>query len=542
MKILSVSDLEMGFLYSPRIAERFYDVDMIISCGDLPYYYLEYMISMLNIPLYYVRGNHAAQVESGFGGDRTHPWGAVDMHRRVVEDDTGLLLAGIEGSLQYNNGPHQYNQDEMWWMVWMLVPQLFFNRIRFGHYLDIFITHAPPFGIHDRDDRPHQGIKAFNWLIRVFQPTLHLHGHIHLYTQNVVPVTRVNHTQVINTYGYREIKFDLPGKRGELSRAQLKIANSEVIMPTDSPPPIRKMANEDFNNAIRKGFWRSVVSWLKKKDDRLLPFDEYRKRLPFSSEHYLGMRQIEIDRIVGSVGRYQDFDGAFLPRHERIRPRWESIDTAHLQDVILPPIEVYKIGEIYFVRDGNHRVSVAREKGQLYIDAQVIEIDVPFPVDENTSLDDLILAREQQMFQQDTHLHELRPGSDVRLSIPGLTTQLLDHIRTHQWFMGERRQQEILWEEAVTDWYDEVYMPLIRVIREQNILESFPGRTEADLYLWIIEYLWYLREELQEISLDEAAQQFTNTYSTTPINKLFRIIRNIGRVYPEDEPVPPVDG
>ncbi len=541
MKILSVSDIEMGFLYSPRIADRFHDVDIIIGCGDLPYYYLEYMISILNIPLYYVRGNHSPLVESGFGGDRKSPWGAVDLHRRVIQDDTGLLLAGIEGSLKYNNGPHQYTQGEMWGMIWMMVPRLFLNYLLYGRYLDIFITHAPPYHIHDSDDLPHQGIKAYNWLIKVFQPTLHLHGHIHLYTQNIVPLTRVKHTQVINSYGYREILFTLPIHRGDTSQAQIRIAAKEVVMASDAPPPIRKMASDDFNIAIRKGFWRSVVSWLKRKDNYLLPFDEYRKRLPFASEHYIGMRQIPLDRIVGSVGRYQDFDSVFLPRHERIRPRWESIDTAHLQDLILPPIEVYKISEIYFVRDGNHRVSVARERGQKFIDALVIEIDVPIPVDETTNLDDLILSHEHLMFMQDTRLSNLRPEASIQLTLPGVYTQLLDHIRTHQWFMGENRNQEVSWEDAVVSWYDEVYMPLIRVIREQKVLESFPERTETDLYLWIIEYLWYLREELQEVSLEEAAQQFTDTYAAKPANRLFRVLENIVRIYPEDEPIPPED-
>ena len=113
MKLLAVSDVEIGFIYSPMIREKYQDVDLILSCGDLPYYYIEYMISMLNVPCYFVRGNHASIREYGVGGIRRFPWGAVDLHRRCVEDDTGLLVAGLEGSLRYNKGPHQYTQSEI---------------------------------------------------------------------------------------------------------------------------------------------------------------------------------------------------------------------------------------------------------------------------------------------------------------------------------------------------------------------------------------------------------------------------------------------
>ena len=205
MKILAVSDIELGFIYSQQIVPRFKDVDVLIGCGDLPYYYLEYMISMLNKPLYYVRGNHAARTEYGVETSRTAPWGAVDLHQRVLCDESGLLMAGVEGSLQYNYGPNQYSQSEMWSLVFGLIPGLLFNRLRYGRYLDVFVTHAPPWKIHDMDDRPHQGIKAFRWFNQVFKPAVHLHGHIHVYRQDTVTETLFYQTRVINAYGYKEI-------------------------------------------------------------------------------------------------------------------------------------------------------------------------------------------------------------------------------------------------------------------------------------------------------------------------------------------------
>lgn len=204
-------------IYSPLITQRFNDVDLVISCGDLPYYYQEYIISMLNKPLYYVRGNHAPRFqEEGVGGERTSPWGGIDLHRQVTRDSSGLLLAGIEGSLQYNQGRYQYSQEEMWAMILWMAPRLMINHLLYGRYLDIFVTHAPPWRIHDKDDLPHQGIKAFRWLIRVFRPAYFLHGHIHIYQQYDITQTQVEDTQVINSYGYKTLTFDLPaGKRGK---------------------------------------------------------------------------------------------------------------------------------------------------------------------------------------------------------------------------------------------------------------------------------------------------------------------------------------
>lgn len=210
IRILSVSDVEIGFIYSPMIVDRFQSIDLILSAGDLPYYYLEYIETMLNVPLYYVRGNHASKVEFTSGGERTSPWGARNIHQKSVRDETGLLMAGLEGCVQYNRGPYQYTQNQYWMKAFRLVPGLIINRMRFGRYLDILLTHAPPWKIHDDDDLPHNGIKAFRWLIDVFQPSYHIHGHIHVYRNDVVTQTQIGATQVINTYGYREMTVQLP--------------------------------------------------------------------------------------------------------------------------------------------------------------------------------------------------------------------------------------------------------------------------------------------------------------------------------------------
>lgn len=206
-KVLALSDVELDLIYSPRVRARFQDVDLIIGCGDLPYYYLEYIISVLDKPLYFVRGNHSNVKEYTVAGSLSEPQGGVDLHRRIIMTN-GIILAGIEGSLKYRNAPYQYTQLEMWGHVIRLVPTLIRNQAIYGRYLDVFVSHAPPWGIHDQPDLPHQGIKAFRWLIEVFKPAYHFHGHIHLYRQDAVKVTRFLNTEVVNAYGFIEASVE----------------------------------------------------------------------------------------------------------------------------------------------------------------------------------------------------------------------------------------------------------------------------------------------------------------------------------------------
>jgi uncharacterized protein len=183
-------------------------VDVLISCGDLPYSYLEYIMSMLNRPMYFVNGNHVSEAEVGSGSQRYEIWGAIDLHRRA-RNCSGLLLAGIEGSINYNNGPYQYSQREMWGLVYGLVPSLLLNRIRYGRYLDVFVSHAPPFRLHDDDDLPHIGIKAFRWLLQTFRPAYHFHGHTHIYRQDRPVRHLFGQTMVVNTCGYQVTTLSL---------------------------------------------------------------------------------------------------------------------------------------------------------------------------------------------------------------------------------------------------------------------------------------------------------------------------------------------
>ena len=207
MKILAVSDVELDTMYSKELKTRFSDVDLVVGCGDLPFYYLEYIISSLGAPLYYVNGNHAPHILHSNQGDRTQPVYGINLHANARRDTSGLLFAGVEGCLRYNKGYFQYTQGEMWENVLALVPRLMLNRMLYGRFLDVFVTHASPWKVHDQPDLPHHGIKAFLWLDKVFQPRYHLHGHIHVYSQYTKILTEISKTKVLNTYGYQVIEI-----------------------------------------------------------------------------------------------------------------------------------------------------------------------------------------------------------------------------------------------------------------------------------------------------------------------------------------------
>jgi len=214
VKVLAVSDKVEPLLDSPQVAQRFGDVDLVLGCGDLPYRYLEGLTTRLRAEVFFVRGNHALPQVYGEGGARTGPRGCYDLHRRVL-NYRGVLLAGVEGSLRYSKGPYQYTQGEMWGFVWGLVPRLLLNRMLYGRFLDLFVTHAPPWGIHDKEDLPHQGVKAFRWLLRVFRPAYHIHGHVHRYTPADPARTLVGATWVINAYGHQSLTLEVPAFRRE---------------------------------------------------------------------------------------------------------------------------------------------------------------------------------------------------------------------------------------------------------------------------------------------------------------------------------------
>jgi Icc-related predicted phosphoesterase len=212
LKILAVTDQVVDSLHSPNVKKRFGDVDLIVSCGDLPYSYLDYLVTVLGRPLYFVHGNHDKDYEyTESGRQELAPQGAISLDRRVVQGPGGLILAGLEGSIRYDEASgHQYTQEQMDRRAAQLAARLMGARLRHGRYLDILVTHSPPFGVGDGPDHAHIGFRAFNKLIERFKPRLLLHGHQHRYygPYGISPGAQVGATRVLNVYPYQLIEWE----------------------------------------------------------------------------------------------------------------------------------------------------------------------------------------------------------------------------------------------------------------------------------------------------------------------------------------------
>jgi hypothetical protein len=281
-------------------------------------------------------------------------------------------------------------------------------------------------------------------------------------------------------------------------------------------------AEKDFGEARWRAFVNDVVAFLNRRPNELLSFDAVRSSLPIYGQSYRGVKEVPVERIVGTTSnRYADFDRAFLPSQARTKGRWKHIDELRLRDVNLPPVQVYQVGDVYFVRDGHHRVSVARQTGQTFIDAEVIEMQTHAPLTRDIRRLDpkgLEALGEYASFLEKTQLDQLRPEVNIEFSQPGGYARLLEHIVVHQYFLGLDYRRDVTWEEAVKDWYDFIYTPIANTIRERAILREFPGRTEADMYLWITDHHWYLnQQEIQnhkyDVGFDEAAQDIVRQRS-----------------------------
>jgi hypothetical protein len=234
-----------------------------------------------------------------------------------------------------------------------------------------------------------------------------------------------------------------------------------------------------------------------------------RRALRLGSQTYRGVQDILVEQIVGSVARYHDFNRAFLPRREQVRERWRRVDrlTSRKQ---LSPIEVYKVDEVYFVLDGNHRVSVARQSGAKTIQAHVWEYETRVPVEANDDLNDILIRQEYLDFLQQTSLDVNRPEQRIVFTVPGVYRELGEEIAWHRHQLDQQHIYTVTFEEAAADWYDNAYQPMVAVVRRAGMLKRFPGRTEADLVAYILRY----RDELQrrygeEGSLpEEVAEEF----------------------------------
>jgi hypothetical protein len=253
-------------------------------------------------------------------------------------------------------------------------------------------------------------------------------------------------------------------------------------------------AERTYHKARNQAFWSSLLGRLRGQSNELLNFQEVKQKLRLNDERYLGLQEVPLDDIVGSVGRYMDFTRRFLPKSTVNKDRWKAIELMTLTKGY-PPVELYKVGDAYFVLDGNHRVSVARANQMATIEAYVTELKTGVPFATNTTMQDLWLKEGYAYFLRETHLDGLRPNSSVLLTEPGRYTEILEHIAVHSYYLGIECDCPPSWDQAVTSWYDRVYIPMVMAVREHGILEEFPDRTEADMYVWLIRH----QAELQDL-------------------------------------------
>ena len=268
---------------------------------------------------------------------------------------------------------------------------------------------------------------------------------------------------------------------------------------------LNEQARADFQRARFKAFMNRVWSTLSGQPSTLLSYDEIKEKLHIGGPIYRGVKTVRVDQIAGSLNRYHEFDRVFLPASDKLEQRWTSVNRAFYEEVSLPPVVLYKVGEVYFVVDGHHRVSVAREQGQIYIEAEVRECATRVNITPNIRPEDLMILESKVNFLERTSIDDLIPDANIKLTIPDGFERMLEHIAVHRYFMGLDWKRDISEEEAIRDWYETVYMPIVRVIRETKILNEFPTKTEGDLYLWVLDHQRYLVEEGKSLQPPEAA-------------------------------------
>ncbi len=293
----------------------------------------------------------------------------------------------------------------------------------------------------------------------------------------------------------------------------------------------QERARDDFNRARLKELLSQLKNFINPEDQDLLSFKEVLKIIKPKNEVYKGMQVVPVSKIVGSEGRYKDFNKAFFPKYDHLRYRWESVDKAHLKNVILPPITLYEIGGVYFVRDGNHRVSVAKIQRVKSIDAEVISLSSEIKLKPHMSKAELrtaVINYEKEDFYNQTMLENIIPKDELNFSTTGRFDAVLMHIEVHKYYINQSFNHEISLEEAAKSWKENVFNPIVNIINEEKILSRFPGRTSADLYLWIVFHWDELKKKYgEDYPINIAARDYTLRYGKNYFQQFIDFLKKI---------------
>jgi nucleotide-binding universal stress UspA family protein len=287
---------------------------------------------------------------------------------------------------------------------------------------------------------------------------------------------------------------------------------------------VRLSAVEQFRHARFQAKIDQIKAVLSGKSADLLSYEDVREKINAIETNQRELKEIPLDAIVGSVGRYKDFTRRFFPLVDQDQYRWARVHTLTGSLKGLPPIEVFQIGEVYFVRDGNHRVSVARDLQATHIEAYVTKVETPVPLEADVQPDDLIIKERYALFLQQTQLTNTFPDLDLGMSVAGNYRVLEQQIKVHQHWIRENEGQEVTLPEAAVRWYESVYWPVIQVIRERGIMRDFPDRTETDLYVWIDKHRHELAEQLGwSVDVETAVRDLAHNQDLNPPKMLGRL-------------------
>jgi len=280
----------------------------------------------------------------------------------------------------------------------------------------------------------------------------------------------------------------------------------------------------EFRAARRGATIEEILGRLTGRSSDLLCYEEVRDLLHAKTTYQVEHREIPLGAIAGSVERCTDYTRGFLPRKDSDQSRWIGIKQALASSHQLPPIQVYQVGHVYFVADGNHRVSVAKQLGRIHIEAQVLLVRTRVPLSPGVQPDELALQGEYARFLERTGLDEVLPQADLRVTAKGQYEAIEGQIKAHRTFLKVDLRRRVSYQEALVSWYDRVYLPLLQEIRECGVLREFPGRTETDLYLWLCAHRMTLEEVLgTEIAVEMAAGDLVRQFSPRPLRVLARL-------------------
>ncbi len=284
---------------------------------------------------------------------------------------------------------------------------------------------------------------------------------------------------------------------------------------------LSSQTDEDFSKARNKALINELQHILSPEEATLISFNDVKSLLKPKNEVYKGMQVIPINLIVGSEGRYKDFDNHFFPKSSFLRKRWEHIDLAHLTDVPLPAISVYEVGGLYFVRDGNHRVSVAKTRGVETIDAEVVSLHSEIKLKPSSTIEQIqkqVINYEKRVFYAETNFGDITDYWCLDFSTTGQYDEIYNHILMHKYYINQTSSTELPFEVAVTSWYENVYLPVIVAMESHHLMRHFKNRTKSDMYVFLIKYWDDLKTRFgNDFSLDKATEDFKREYTKPPL-------------------------